>query len=303
MNVEASVVEDPMHAAECDVSIAHVTVEVSRPDRLRSCLDTLVGDNARVSFDDAPRRGSMRVVEGPRDDLALLGLAFPSERALDTSLRRLQANGIAWEQTEPPSGWTRAVRTADPAGTPLELLVRGPGWPADDGWPVGHVALAHPRVAELERFYADVIGLRCNERLAARVGPLSLQGSFLGSARHHHAVAILNLPSFRRLHHVFFGAPDVGVVTERWFRARAAGIHMSMELGRHALPDGTTSFYAASPAGFDLEIGSGGGVLDGSEMVEPLAGSTPSSWGHTPSVRARLKVAAAMIAQRLGNAA
>jgi catechol 2,3-dioxygenase-like lactoylglutathione lyase family enzyme len=290
-------------AKTAGVSIAHVTVEVSRPDRLRSWVETIASDQLRVVFDDAPRRGALRVVEGPKDDITLLGLALPSEVAFEAALRRLTENGFAWQEIEPSKGYTRAARTEDPGGTPVELLVRDEGWPIDQGWPLGHVALAHPNVAELERFYAEVIGLRCNERLAARVGPIALEGSFLGTGEQHHTVAILSLPSFRRLNHVFFGAPDVAVVAERWFHARAAGIHMSMELGRHGLPDGTTSFYAATPFGFDVEIGSGGGVLHQNEDVEPVAGSFPSSWGHTLSVRARLRVAAALIARRFGKAA
>lgn len=246
----------------------------------------------------------MRVVPGSKDDITLLGLALPDELALDAVLRRLNDAGIAWQETDPLEGWTRAVRTEDPAGTSLELLVRDRHRTGDHGgWPLGHVALAHPRVADLERFYTQTIGLRCNERLATRIGPLSLDGSFLGTARHHHTVAVLNVPSFRRLHHVFFGAPDIGVVAERWFRARAAGIHMSLDLGRHALPDGTTSFYAASPCGFDVEIGSGGNILDGSDVGERSTGNLSSSWGHAVSVRARLRLAAALIAQQLGIAA
>jgi hypothetical protein len=285
-----------------EVSIAHVTVEISRPDRWRSWLETVAGENARVVFDGAEARGALRVIAGSKDDIVLLGLEFPSDDALEAALVRLAAIEIAWHEAEPPHGWTRAVRTTDPAGTALELLVPDPAVAGDHRWPLGHVAFTHPEVAELERFYADVIGLRCNERLAARVGPIALQGTFLGSARHHHALAVLDLPSFRRLHHVFFRAPDVGVVTEHWFRARGAGVHMSMDLGRHSLPDGTTSFYAASPAGFDLEIGSGGGLLEGSDIDGPSTGSTPSSWGHAISVRARLRVAAALIAKRLRKA-
>lgn len=290
-----------MHTPECAVSIAHVTIEVRKPDRMRSWLVALAGDDPRVTFDDVPRRGAMRVVAGAKDDLTLLGLALPDGHALDAVLGRLKNTGIAWEEIDPPPGWSRAVRTEDPAGTPLELLVHDRHGPADHGgWSIGHVALAHPKVSELERFYTETIGLRCNERLATRVGPLSLQGSFLGSTRQHHSIAVLNVPSFHRLHHVFFGAPDIGVVAERWFRARAAGIHMSLDLGRHALPDGTTSFYATSPCGFDVEIGSGGNILDEGDVGGRSTGNLTSSWGHAVSGRARLRFVGALIAQRLG---
>lgn len=287
-----------MHTPERDVSIAHVTVEVQKPERLRSWLEALAGDQPRVVFDDAPRRGAMRVVAGSLNDLSLLGLALPGDLALDGALRRLSEAGTAWHEIDPQEGWSRAVRTEDPAGTPLELLVRDPRCASDRrGWPLGHVALSHPRVDDLERFYTETIGLRCNERLATRAGPLSLKGTFLGGARHHHTLAVLNLPSFRRLHHVFFGAPDIGVVAERWFRARAAGIHMSLDLGRHALPDGTTSFYAASPFGFDVEVGAGGNLLDERDAAAGDPSDLSSAWGHTASVRSRLRVVAALVSQ------
>jgi catechol 2,3-dioxygenase-like lactoylglutathione lyase family enzyme len=292
-----------MNVTESEVSIAHVTVEVSKPDRLRSWLAALAGDEPRVTFDGNPRGGALRVVAGSEDRLTRLGLAFADERGLDAAVRRLNESGVARQESDPQPGFRRAIQTEDPAGTPLELLLRDRDWPADRrGWPLGHVALASSRVAELERFYTGTIGLRCNERLAARVGPLSLNGSFLGGARHHHTVAILNVPSFHRLHHVFFGAPDVGTVTERWFLARAAGIHMSLDLGRHALPDGTTSFYAASPGGFDIEIGAGGNLLDETYVPEASTGNLASAWGHASSVRSRVRVAAALLAQRLGMA-
>jgi catechol 2,3-dioxygenase-like lactoylglutathione lyase family enzyme len=296
--------EVSMNAPVSEVSIAHVTVEVRKPDRLRSWLAALAGDGPRVTFDDVPRRGALRVTGGTKDDLAVLGLSFPDEPAFEAALRRLHDRGIAWQETTPQQGWSRAVRTEDPAGTALELLVRDRSWVDEPrGWPLGHVALTHPKVSELETFYAETIGFRCNERLASRVGPLSLQGSFLGSARHHHTVAILNVPSFRRLHHVFFGAPDVGVVAERWFLARAAGIHLSLDLGRHARPDGTTSFYAASPCGFDVEIGSGGNLLEESFVPQSSTSPLASAWGHASSFRSRLRVAVALLAQGLGMAA
>ena len=66
-----------------------------------------------------------------------------------------------------------------------------------------------------------------------------------------------------------------------------------------ALPDGTTSFYAASPSGIDVEIGAGGNVL-GERIAGPLQGTETSSWGHALRLRAKLRVAGALALQRLG---
>jgi catechol 2,3-dioxygenase-like lactoylglutathione lyase family enzyme len=276
-----------------DIAIAHLTIEVRRPARWRTLLDTLTRDNGRVTWTDEDLRGSLRIRQGSADDVVLLGLAFPTEAALSATLDRCTAAGVAWEEVAPPTNALRAVRCMDPAGTPLELLVLAPG--SDPRWPIGHVALAYSDPALLEQFYADVVGMRCNERLATKAGPLELRGSFMGSARYHHALAIVNVPGKRRLNHVMFSAPDVMHVVESWHRAREAGVRFTMDLGRHPLPDGTVSFYATSPSGFDVEIGAGGDLLDGRALAEVPQATTSSSWGHEVSLRARLRVATAML--------
>jgi catechol 2,3-dioxygenase-like lactoylglutathione lyase family enzyme len=277
---------------EHDVAIAHVTLEVRRPDRWRRFLADLTGEKARVVWDDAPRRHALRLREGRADDLVLLGLAYPDEERLAAVARNLTAAGIAWEHR------AGAIRCVDPAGTPLELLVTDDA-ASDDGWPLGHVALTHREQPALAAFYSEVLGLRCNEVIDKPVGPLQLRASFLGGTRRHHTIAVMNVPSRRRLHHVCFGARDVATVEATWQQALAAGVPISMELGQHALPDGTTSFYAASPSGIDVEIGAGGNVLP-CAVDAPLHGTETSSWGHALRLRARLRVAGALAMQRLG---
>lgn len=282
-----------------DVSIAHVTVEVRRPATWRHYLATVTGDHARVSWDDRLRHGALRLREGRADDLVLLGLAFPDEAYLQSTLDRLTAAGFAWRDVAPSEGVRRAVRTADPSGTPLELLVYAARPPADEGWPIGHVALAHARQAELEGFYGEVLGFRLNQQVTINLGPIDVRGSFLGSAHRHHTVAVFDLPSRSRLHHVFFGAPDLTVVLEQWHRSRTDRVPLTLDLGRHALPDGTTSFYAESPSGFALEVGAGTESLDGRHLPEPIRGPADSIWGHAVSLRARLRVVLALLLRRV----
>jgi catechol 2,3-dioxygenase-like lactoylglutathione lyase family enzyme len=279
---------------EHDVAIAHVTLEVRRPDRWRRFLADLTDGQARVVWDDSTRGHALRLREGRADDLVLLGLAYPDEDRLAAVTRNLTAAGVLWEQV--PGG----IRCVDPAGTPLELLVNDDTTP-ERGWPLGHVALTHRDQPALAAFYSDVLGLRCNEVIEKPAGPIELRASFLGGARRHHTVAVMNVPSRRRLHHVCFAARDVATVEVTWQQALAARVPISMELGQHALPDGTTSFYAASPSGIDVEIGAGGNVLDGVTPA-PLHGTETSSWGHAMRLRAKLRVAGALALQRLGLA-
>jgi hypothetical protein len=284
--------------SDSGISIAHVTIEVRRPDRWRKFVANLA-DSMRIEWDDDAHqaRHALRIKQGRRDDLEQLGLAYPNAAALDAALSRLTQAKIPWERVH-----SQAVDCVDPAGNQLELVVFDGPAPADTRWLVGHVALTHRDQPALERFYSTILGLRLNEQLRSTAGPIDLHGSFLGSAHRHHSIAILDLPSTRRLHHICFGAKEVSTDKATYERAVAAKIPMSMHLGRHSLPDGTTSFYAASPSGFDIEIGAGGNVLDGRAIDAPLQGDLTSAWGHEVTTRARMRVVRALALQRLGFA-
>lgn len=297
--------------SDLEVSIAHVTIEVRHPERWRQFVANLTDtpDCMRIEWetDDATSRHALRITRGRSNDLKLLGLAYPDTASLDATLARLTKTAIPWERIQPQAGVVDAVHCVDPAGNALELLVYD-GVAAttttttDPRWRVGHVALAHRDQQALEHFYSAILGLRLNEQIRSAAGPLDLHASFLGSAHRHHSVAILDLPSTRRLHHICFAAREVPAVEASYERAMAAKIPMSMHLGRHSLPDGTTSFYAASPSGFDIEIGAGGNVLDGRVIEAPLRGDSTSAWGHEVSMRARMRVVRALALQRLGLA-
>lgn len=275
------------------VAIAYATIEVRRPDRWQRFLDAVTGGEARVDWNGARRARALRITEGPRDDLVALGLAWQDEVAYRDALSRVAATGAMLETIE--AG--RAMRCTDPAGNVLDLLLTEVTDPGDGSWPIGHVALASPEPDTLVDFYESAIGLRLNERMRGRVGPLDLRGGFLGSPARHHSLAVLNVPGRRRLHHVEFEAPDVADVTAMRARAKAAKVPISLELGRHALPDGTVSFYAHTPSGFEIEVGAGMGA--GVEGPAP-EGPMPSVWGHELTLPARLRVMGALAMQKVG---
>jgi|GEM_PF-4445056 len=277
-------------------TIAHATIEVRNPQRFRRWLDTLTDGKARVAGDESTAGGALRITEGPCDDLVALAFDYPTDSALDAALLRLaDANHPCQEVVV---DGRRTVRSHDPLGTEVQLRVARPQ--ASDGrWPVNHVAFADDDPQRVEAFYGALLGFRCNERIATRIGPLNVRGSFLGSAHQHHTVAALNIPARRRLHHLCIDPGDVADVVERWHEAKAAGLSMANQLGRHPLPDGTTSFYALSPAGFDVEVGAGGNVLDGSDLDEPFQTDTPSSWGHNPGPRAALRLLMVLLRRAL----
>jgi hypothetical protein len=59
-------------------------------------------------------------------------------------------------------------------------------------------------------------------------------------------------------------------------------VPISLTLGQHPAPDPTVSFYAATPAGFDFEIGAGGGLVH-EDWIPGSAGA--STRGHRPTLR------------------
>ncbi|MDN3567294.1 VOC family protein [Paeniroseomonas aquatica] len=292
-----------MEKASAGVCLAHVTIEVRRPDRWKGFLASVSEGRARVEWLEPGSFGSMsralRIRPGRADDLVALGLAWSAPAEFEAALARLAARGVVAEPIERP-GVLRAAQCEDPAGNRLELLLQDGEDVATESWPVGHVALAHAEPEALTAFYGDVIGFRLNETLRTRLGPIALRGGFLGGARRHHSIAVLNVPSRRRLGHVMFEAPDILTVLRAADRARRAGIPFSLDLGQHPPPDGTTSFYAGSPSGFDIEIGGDSQDFAASEDAAPGESATTSAWGHAPSLRTRLRVAQAMALEKLG---
>jgi biphenyl-2,3-diol 1,2-dioxygenase len=272
------------------VTIAHVTVEVRRPQIWQRFLAAVSGGAARVEWGTEAAYGALRLREGKRDDLVALGLGWTNPAAFAAMLDRLQAAGTTLASAELP-GARQAFRAADPAGNALELMLLDPAMEAA-GWPVGHVALADAAPGEMASFYAEAIGFALHERLAMRLGPLALEGGFLGTATRHHALAVLNVPGRRRLNHIMFEAPSVAEVARLYDQAEQAGVPISLGLGQHPLPDGTTSFYAAAPSGFDIEIGAGAAAFVAPR--EPAASSVTSLWGHRPSLRAKLRIVRAL---------
>jgi catechol 2,3-dioxygenase-like lactoylglutathione lyase family enzyme len=163
---------------------------------------------------------------------------------------------------------------------------------------MGHAALVAHDLPAMERFYVDGLGFGVSERLATRAGPIDVRGTFLHCNPRHHSLALFALPLRKRLHHFMLQSHewrDVGMAYER---ARALKVPLSLDLGQHPDPDGTFSFYGATPSGFDFEIGAGSRTIDPRGWT-PLDAGVTSSWGHRPQLRLQLAMARAFIASKL----
>jgi biphenyl-2,3-diol 1,2-dioxygenase len=165
---------------------------------------------------------------------------------------------------------------------------------------MGHAVLVARDLAAMERFYVGLLGFGVTERLATKVGPVNLRGTFLHCNRRHHSLALFELPLRQRLHHFMLQANDFADVGRAFERARTLRVPLSLGLGQHPAPDATFSFYGATPSGFDFEIGAGSHAIEPAGWEAMRTGVT-SSWGHKPRLRLQLRMAQELAIRSLGG--
>lgn len=305
------------------IRLGYLVFDVRRPQRwARFCAQALglpspvANDDGSLGYqvDDATQRLIVR--QGRADDLGALGLECADDAALDSLLARLRRVGVRVDPADGGLAQARRVRrlylTDDPDGNRIELFTGAqpasapfespavPGGFVTGELGLGHAALIAHDPQAMERFYVDLLGFGVSERLSTRVGPVSVNGAFLHCNRRHHSIALLALPLRRHLHHFMLQAVELRSVGMAFERAKAAGVPLSLALGQHPDPDGTFSFYGATPSGFEYEIGAGGKEIDPEGWREqPM--DAAGGWGHKPPLRAQLRMAAALVAGRFGR--
>jgi 2,3-dihydroxybiphenyl 1,2-dioxygenase len=233
------------------------------------------------------------VLQTPADDApvpspspTVLGLEVQGPRELAAVADHLAAVGAPVGH-DPGLALQRRVQevvvSRDPSGQPLELFwgaaVRGPDSVAPEGFltgdlGLGHVVIAVDDVDEAMAFYRP-LGFTVSDRIES--GPIRLE--FLRCNARHHSLALARVPgALNGVQHLMVeltGVDDVGL---RLDRAHIAGVPITKQLGRHA-NDRVVSFYVPTPAGFELEIGSGGLRVDEATW-QVTEFRSASVWGH-----------------------
>lgn len=272
--------------------------------------------SAGYRLDGAAQRLVLR--EGPADDVAAIGLELRDEAALGELRRRLAASGANLVEGDAALCAARRVSRLiafhDPEGTRLEAVLgiqqapspfassHFPGGFGSEDTGFGHAVLVAHDLAVMERFYVGALGFAVTERLATRVGPLQVRGTFLHCNRRHHTLALMALPETRKLHHFMLEARSVVEVLRAHERARVRRVPFSLGLGQHPDPDGTVSFYGRTPSGIDFEIGAGGREIEPHGWREATSHTT-SSWGHKPTFGLQLRAARGLLVSRLARKA
>jgi 2,3-dihydroxybiphenyl 1,2-dioxygenase len=277
-------------------ALGYIGIDVSDLDAWRSYAETLGAmvvasagcDRLLVKIDERPHRVIVRASES-RDGLAFIGWELADQRALDEAVDELEAAGHA---VTPSSREERADRrvsglmhTTDPSGFALELFwgpiidhvpfhsPHGISGFVTEGLGFGHIVLGTPASTAAREFYTDVLGFRVSDYWR----PGGAEVVFLHCNPRHHSIALVPADE-PTLYHFMFEARTLDDVGHTLDRHHAAGISISMDLGKHP-NDEMVSFYSRSPSGFDVEFGCGGRLVDDATWTVTEI-TRASLWGH-----------------------
>jgi biphenyl-2,3-diol 1,2-dioxygenase len=236
------------------------------------------------------------VEAGEEDDLDYVGFEAPDREALEAMAARLRDAGYALGQDDAELAAARGVSgivsCRDPQGLRVEIYY-GPTERNDApfvspagvqgfvtaGEGLGHVVLTTADIDASRRFYAEVMGFRLSDTIRLQVAPeFALELEFYRCNPRHHTLALVPVAAPKRLNHFMLqvgSLDDVGFGLER---AEAAGTPITATLGRHT-NDLMVSFYARTPAGFEVEYGFGARTVDEASWRVARHDRT-SCWGH-----------------------
>lgn len=256
---------------------------------------TATGARTRRNDDKAQR---IVVETGDANDARVVGFEVDAG-SFDAAVERVRGagfeitDGSAAEAAERRVG--RLARTAAPWGVDVEIVAGletaaepflSPGMPGGfltDGVGFGHAVFATLDFDESHRFVTEALGMGQSDWLEMEIMEgVELEVRFYHCNERHHSIALARAPFElpQVLHHIMVETRDVDDVGAAFDRARASGLAIANNLGRHD-NDAMFSFYVTSPAGFQVEVGHGARLItpdwDDNRRYDRM-----SRWGHEP---------------------
>ena len=144
---------------------------------------------------------------------------------------------------------------------------------------LGHVVISTSDAARSIQFYGK-LGFSISDYIDMEVPEAGrVRLVFLHCNERHHSLALLPLPTPKRLNHLMLEVRTVDSVLTAYYRAQKLGVPIVRHVGRHT-NDQMLSFYARTPAGFDVECGCGGIPVGSDWQVKEY--DAISLWGHEP---------------------
>lgn len=237
-----------------------------------------------------------RIVITPtgEDDIVYAGWELDGPEGLALLLEKLERAGLKVIR-DPALAAERGVMdiasVIDPRGVTCELFwggterseqpivttTGGGGFVTGDQG-LGHIVLSTDDPAAMLAFYRDLLGFAISDFIDDHRGPQVARVTFMHCNTRHHSFAFAEVPAPVKLLHFMLQREefdDVGLALDR---VNAAGIKLSLSLGRH-VNDHMVSFYAFTPSGFEVEYGWGARSVEAPHW-SPVRHDRISVWGH-----------------------
>lgn len=277
-----------------ELELAYLGIEVPDPASLDAFFGEVIGlvPGAQPhTWRNDDRAQRVIVEQGDANDASFVGF-----QAADAAVfERVTARIGAIEADPAERRVARLARATSPWGVPVEIVLGleaadtpfasalMPGGFLTEGVGFGHVVFATPAFDESHRFLVDGLGLGQSDWLEMEIAAgIELEVRFYHCNARHHSVALAKAPFElpQKLHHLMVETKERDDVGAAFDRAWATDLPIPNGLGRHD-NDGMFSFYVASPAGFQVEVGHGAKVV-GDDWSENRRYDRISSWGHQP---------------------
>ena len=252
------------------------------------------GTSARYRMDDRAFR--IHLDKGTADDISFIGLEVETPEGLQALRERLEKAGVPCSPASDNLKKARGVRDllvlTDPAGLQVEIYVgataltnmpfhspAGVSGFMTGGQGAGHVVLASEKIDEIRDFYTRLLGFRLSDTIGMAISPdFTLVLEFYHCNPRHHTLALAPMPAPKRLHHFMVEMATLDDVGFAMDRIEECGVKQTMTLGKHS-NDQMVSFYAATPSGFEVEVGTAG-IEVHDEVWRVTHHEVTSMWGH-----------------------
>jgi 2,3-dihydroxybiphenyl 1,2-dioxygenase len=298
-----------------DLELGYLGIGVADPASLSPLLGGVIGlvpgepaGGGAVTWRNDGKAHRVIVEPGPASDAVFVGFEATDGDAFDRTVERLRTGGFkgfkGFEVTAGSAEDRRRRRVKDlvrvpaPWGVTVEIVLGleeattpfasplVPGGFLTEGVGFGHVVFATTAFDESIGFLVEGLGFAQSDWIETELAPgLPLEVRFFHCNERHHTIALARAPFElpQALHHVMLETNERDDVGAAFDRAWATELAIPNGLGRHD-NDGMFSFYVASPAGFQVEIGHGARTItegwDGNRRYDRT-----SAWGHQPISR------------------
>lgn len=287
-------------------SMGYAVIESNHLERWQALLQKGIGlhlqhiDEQLLVFRMDQHQRRLIVKRGPAEDFTAIGWQLRDQATLDIVRRRLDARGIAIQESTSAEATERGVarfwRLIGPKRLAIELFIE----PLTEEEPLqmlsqgfitgavgmGHLAITSRRGKDMRRFWQEIFDARQSDTIVEQLGGVTLDIEFFRVNPRHHSIAIAQVrglpidPIRTQAQHFNLLVTSVNELTEAFLRCRQLGFEMAHEIGEHP-NDREQSFYVLSPSGFEIELGWNALEVDEASW-QTTTYQGISLWGHKP---------------------